>query len=76
MWVEVWQEEGEVLDCWANNCWTQGRSVRSVSVFTLFFRGSSLVRVSTEEMEGTGSEGVFESSSRSISPTFSNESPG
>jgi len=44
--------------------------------FYPFFRGPSLVRVSSEEMEGTGSVGVCGPSSRSISPTFSNESLG
>jgi len=76
-WTDGRRDEGEEdLDCWASNFRTQGKSICPAGVLILLFLVPSLVRVSSAEMEGTGSLGVYGPSSRSISPTFSNVSLG
>jgi len=66
----------EDLDCWARNLRAKGRLVRPAVVLILFFLVPSPIRVSPVGIGGTGSLGVCGPSSKSISPTFSKESPG
>jgi len=66
---------GEDFNVRLKNFRTRGKLNLPAVVLTRFFLGSSPVRFSVEGVEETGSVSVRSSSVKSISPTFSNESP-